>query len=76
VTQAAEIVGEVNGHKDTREGDPPPGTESRSVIRFGGRYTIGGFRADAALIFGVTSPGPGVGVGAGFTYVFDGPVPP
>lgn len=76
VTQAAEIVGEVNGHKDTREGDPPPGTGSRSVIRFGGRYTIGGFRADAALMFGVTSPGPGVGFGAGFTYVFDGPAPP
>jgi hypothetical protein len=76
VTTAAEIVGEINGHKDTREGDPPPGTESRSVIRFGGRYTIGRFRADAALMFGVTSPGPGIGFGAGFTYVFDGPSPP
>jgi hypothetical protein len=72
VTTAAEVVGEINGRKDTREGDPPPGTESRSTIRFGGRYTIGSFRADVALMFGVTSPGPGVGFGGGFTYVFDG----
>jgi hypothetical protein len=72
VTNAAEVVGEINGHKDTREGDPPPGTGSKSMIRFGGRYTIGRFRADLALMFGVASPGPGVGWGGGFTYVFDG----
>jgi hypothetical protein len=42
------------------------------MIRFGGRYTIGRFRADLALMFGVASPGPGVGWGGGFTYVFDG----
>ena len=27
VTQAAELVGEINGRLDTRNGDPPPGTE-------------------------------------------------
>jgi len=75
VTHAAEVVGEINGHKDTREGDPPPGTGSKSIVRFGGRYTVGSFRADAALMFGVTSPGPGIGFGAGFTYVFQGPTP-
>ena len=75
VTTAAEVVGEINGHKDTRNGEPPPGTGSKSMVRFGGRYTVGSFRADAALMFGVTSPGPGVGFGAGFTYVFDGPTP-
>ena len=47
VPQAAELVGEVNGRADTRAGDPPPGTESRSTVRFGGRYTIGTLRADA-----------------------------
>jgi hypothetical protein len=73
VTGAAEIVGEINGRKDTRAGDPPPGTESRSMVRFGGRYTIGSWRADAALMFGVTSNDPSVGVGAGFTYVFNAP---
>lgn len=72
VTSAAEIVGEINGRKDTREGDPPPGTESRSIVRFGGRYTIGSWRADAAMLFGATSNDPTFGVGAGFTYVFSG----
>jgi hypothetical protein len=71
VTAAAEVVGEINGRKDTRDGDPPPGTESRSMVRFGGRYTIGTLRADAAILFGVTSNDPGIGVAAGFTYVFN-----
>ena len=39
LTNAAEIVGEVNGRFDTRAGDPPPGTESRSLFRVGARYT-------------------------------------
>ena len=71
VTQAAEVVGEINGRVDTREGDPPPGTESRGTVRFGARYTIGTLRADAAILFGVTSNDPGVGFAAGFTYVFN-----
>jgi hypothetical protein len=70
ITQRGEVVGEINGRKDTRLGDPPPGTESRSMIRFGGRYTVGTWRADAGLLFGVTSNDPSVGVTAGFTYVF------
>ena len=73
VTAAAEVVGEINGRQDTRNGEPPPGTESRSMVRFGGRYTIGSWRADAALMFGVTASDPTVGVGAGFTYVFNAP---
>ena len=70
VTQAGEVVGEINGRADTRNGEPPPGTESRSVVRFGGRYTVGGWRADAAVLFGVTSRDPSIGFAAGFTYVF------
>jgi hypothetical protein len=73
ITSAAEVVGEINGRKDTREGDPPPGTESRSMVRFGGRYTIGSWRADAAMMFGVTSNDPTFGIAAGFTYVFNIP---
>jgi hypothetical protein len=73
VTTAAEVVGEINGRQDTRNGEPPPGTESRSMVRFGGRYTIGSWRADAALMFGVTASDPTVGVGGGFTYVFNAP---
>lgn len=71
ITQAAEVVGEINGRIDTRNGDAPVGTESRGVVRFGARYTIGTLRADAAILFGVTTHDPGVGIAAGFTYVFD-----
>src|SRR5688572_21318623 len=71
VTQNGEVVGEINGRKDTREGDPPPGTESHSMLRFGLRYTVGTWRADGGLMFGVTSNDPSVGVTAGFTYIFD-----
>jgi hypothetical protein len=73
ITSAAEVVGEINGRKDTREGDPPPGTESRGMVRFGARYTIGGWRGDAAVMFGVTPTDPTIGVAAGFTYVFSIP---
>jgi hypothetical protein len=71
ITQRGEVVGEINGRKDTRLGDPPPGTESRGMLRFGGRYTVGTWRADAALLFGITANDPSVGLAAGFTYVFD-----
>ena len=66
-----EVVGEVNGRKDTRDGAPPPGTESRSIFRFGARHTIGSWRADAAIMFGLATADPTVGVAAGFTWVFD-----
>jgi hypothetical protein len=71
ITMSTEIVGEVNGHVDTRKGAPLPGTESRSIVRIGGRYTRGSWRGDAALLFGLASVDPGFGVVGGFTYVFD-----
>ncbi len=72
LTQATEVVGEWNGRVDTREGEPPPGTESRGVVRVGARYTTGGWRGDVALTLGVTDRDPTIGIGAGFTYVFRG----
>jgi len=71
VTNAAELVGEIVGRLDVRAGDPPPGTESRSILQIGARYTIGGWRGDASVFFGLTPNTPAVGVGAGFTYVFN-----
>jgi hypothetical protein len=71
VTQPAEVVAEINGQIDTRAGQPPPGTGSRGQVRVGGRYTIGSWRADAAVLVGVTSRDPSIGFGAGFTYVFN-----
>jgi hypothetical protein len=70
ITQAGEVVGEVNGRVNMRDVGVPPGTESRSVAKFGARYTAGALRGDAALFFGLTSRDPSFGVAAGFTYVF------
>ena len=69
-TQAAEIVGEVNGRLDTREDEPDRPSTTRGAARLGARYTIGGWRGDAAVIIGLTSRDPGIGFAAGFTYVF------
>ena len=70
LTQQAEVVGEINGRVSTRSGGPPPGTESRGTARIGVRYTIGNWRTDAAMLFGVTSLDPSFGFAGGFTYVF------
>jgi hypothetical protein len=71
LTNAAEVVGEVNGRAHVAGGSPPVGTESRSAFRFGARYTQGLARVDAGIIVGLTSRDPGVGVMVGATYVFD-----
>ena len=71
LTNAAEIVGEVNGRAHVASGTPPAGTESRSALRFGGRYTQGLTRVDAGIIVGLTSRDPGIGFTVGATYVFD-----
>jgi hypothetical protein len=71
ITQPAEVVAEINGQLDTREGAPPPGTGSRGQVRLGARYTIKSWRADAAVLVGVTSRDPSIGFTAGFTYVFN-----
>lgn len=70
VTNAAEVVGEVNGRANTRSAGPLPGTGSRSIVRMGLRYTTGGLRGDAAVLLGATSNDPGIGFTAGFTYAF------
>ena len=71
LTNATEIVGEVNGRADVASGVPPVGTESRSALRFGGRYTQGLTRVDAGIVVGLTSRDPGIGFMVGATYVFD-----
>jgi hypothetical protein len=70
VRQGVELVGEINGRADTRDGDPPPGTESRAVMRVGGRITRGTVRVDGGLLVGMTSRDPSYGFTVGFTYVF------
>jgi hypothetical protein len=71
VTQAVEIVGEVNGRTNLRNEGPLPGSENRSLLRFGARFTRGAVRWDAALIFGLTEIDPSIGFTGGITYVFN-----
>jgi hypothetical protein len=72
MTTRAELVGEVNGRANLRSEGAFPGTESRSTLRLGGRYTPGSVRFDGGILVGLTSDGPTIGVTAGLTYVFDG----
>ncbi len=70
VTQEAELVGELNGRANTRS-SAFPGTESRGILKIGGRYTHESLRLDAGVFFGLTTIDPSIGFTAGFTYVFN-----
>jgi hypothetical protein len=70
--QGFEFVGEVNGRLNTRDERTPPGTETRSAMRVGLRFTRAAVRVDGGLIFGLTSRDPTFGFTAGLTYVFRG----
>jgi hypothetical protein len=70
VQEGVELVGEINGRLDTREGEPPPGTENRGTLRGGARVTRGTVRFDGAVIVGLTSRDTSFGVTAGLTWVF------
>jgi hypothetical protein len=72
LTQAAEVVGEVNGRLHTGANDPPPGTQSSSILRGGLRYTAGRVRFDAGALVGILAEDPKFGVTAGLTWVIGG----
>ena len=61
------LAGEVNGRANTRPGDGPLGTESRSA-RFGMQIRATGLRFDLAGIKGLNSFSPKSGVTVGVTY--------
>jgi hypothetical protein len=69
LTNAFEVVGEVNGHLDPMNHALPPGTESRGVLRLAGRYTHGLLRVDLGILVGITPRDPAFGLSAGATYV-------
>jgi hypothetical protein len=71
IAQGFEVVGEING-RVTWKDDPPVGTESRSVARFGTRFTRGTVRVDGGLLIGLTSIDPSWGFTGGVTWVFRG----
>jgi hypothetical protein len=70
--QGLEFVGEINGRLNARDDDPPHGTDSRSGLRVGMRFTRGTVRVDGGLLFGMTSRDPNFGFTGGVTYVFRG----
>lgn len=72
VRQGLEVVGEINGHLEFSEIEAPPGTESRSVLRLGSRFTRGTVRVDGGILIGLTANDPSFGFTAGFTWVFRG----
>ncbi len=66
-----EVVAELNGRKNTRSGTAITGTESRSVLRVGSRFTRGPVRLDGAFLFGITKRDPMWGFSTGLTWVFN-----
>jgi hypothetical protein len=69
--QGLEVVGEINGRRSLHSAEEVPvGTENRSTVRIGGRYTVSTVRVDGGVIFGLTSRDPTFGVTAGVTWVF------
>ena len=73
ITDAIEVVGEVNGRANIRDWtmEPPAGTENRGMLRGGVRYSLGAGRFDAAVLFGLTPRDPSIGFAVGYTYVFN-----
>ena len=71
VTERAEFVGEINGRVSLRSGPAFPGTDTTSMLRFGGRFTPGSIRFDGGMMFGLTEDGPAFGFTGGLTYVFN-----
>jgi len=70
--QGLEFVADINGRLNTRNERTPPGTETRSTIRTGLRFTHAAVRVDGGLIFGLTARDSSFGFTAGLTYVFRG----
>ena len=69
LTNTVELVADLNGRISTRD-TTPVGTESRSMIRLGARFTSGAVRFDVAFLIGATSHDPLWGITTGFTWVF------
>ena len=65
-----ELVAEINGRLSTRSNTAPIGTDSRSMMRVGGRITRGQVRLDAAFAAGITEHDPTWGLTFGMTWVF------
>ncbi len=71
VAEGFELVGEINGRGSTRRGGALPGTETRSVMGLGARYTRETVRIDVGVSAGITTRDRSFGITAGFTWVLE-----
>ncbi len=71
VSPGFEVVGEATGRFALGEADPSVGTEARTVLKGGARFTRGAGRVDGAIIIGATARDPGIGFTFGYTHVFN-----
>lgn len=71
LTQASEVVGEINGRLHVSDSDAAPGTGSSAIARGGLRFTKGPVRIDGGVILGLMDDDPKFGVTAGLTWVFN-----
>lgn len=69
VNDRINILGEVNGRSNTRNGAAPLGTESLSQLRVGTQIKASNLRFDTAALFGLTRFSPRTGVTFGVTYI-------
>ena len=69
LTDAFEMVGEVNGRLTPFDDVVPAGLNGRGVFRLAGRYTYAMLRLDFGVLVGMTNRDPNFGISAGATYV-------
>jgi hypothetical protein len=72
VSDSFEAVWEVNGHRNARAGEVPPGTDSTAFARAGLRYLRGNVRIDGAMIWGLYEHDATIGGTFGVSWLFDG----
>ncbi|CAN5233740.1 hypothetical protein BH20ACI2_BH20ACI2_00420 [soil metagenome] len=69
LTDNVNLLSEVNGRVNTRNGPAPLGTESIGQFRIGTQIKTAGLRFDTAAAFGLTKFSPRSGVTFGVTYL-------
>ncbi len=69
VTGRINVVSEINGRANTRNGAAPIGTESISQFRVGTQIKASGLRFDTAAVIGLTRFSPRSGIVFGVTYL-------
>ncbi len=72
LSDSFEAVWEINGRRNTRSGDVPPGTDSSAFTRAGLRYLRGDIRIDGAMVWGLYEHDATIGGTFGISWMFDG----